>query len=465
LFWWRKRNEGFEWRDYVRTTILVRREQRRQRVKDIQAAAAAHVKDAGKRGFDAGVAGARGAGSGARDLGQKFASASASAAKRTGGLAGSAITAGAHGLMTGLYALATSVSALVARVGEPLGPVLEPVLSVAREPRPNLALKVVAGLTALGALYRSWTFGFDTDAKIAAIISAIAAVVLMLAYLTDPYRSRRPSMGWRDGLLSRLRETELTLPGDRRVSGPMAGAALLAGVAVIALGGAAIYYGAPSQIVGIMSAPPPATTGSLRAADDPSKLEGRAVVVSGDSLRVAGALVVLDGIEAPEAAQSCQRKSGKWRCGAAAKDALVNLIRGRRISCDIVGESDGIKRAHCYSRGADIAQQLVRNGAVFSNGGFLSRYASYESEAQSEKIGLWSGDVDRPQDYRDKRWEEATKTAPEGCPIKGRIRSGARTYVLPWSTSYDSVKPSRAKGERWFCSETEAKAAGWSRAS
>jgi endonuclease YncB( thermonuclease family) len=472
LFWWRKRNEGFEWRDYVRTTILVRREQRRQRVKDIHAAAAAHVKDAGKRGLDASVAGARGAGSGARSYAKQFAGASVSLAKRAGALALSAIAAGARGLATGVSTLATGVAALAQRAGEPLGPVLEPVLSVAREPKPSLALKIIAGLTALGALYRTWTFGFDTDAMIAAVIAAITAVVLALAYLTDPYRSRRSGPRWRDDLLSRLRETELTLPGDRRVSGTTAGASLLAIIAVFALGSAAVYYNAPSRIAAVMSAPTttrPATTGALPEAD-PSKLEGRAVVVSGDTLRVAGTLIVLDGIEAPEATQYCQRTSGqhtsgKWRCGVAAKDALASLVRGRRISCDIVGDGEGAKRARCYSRSNDIAQQLVRDGNVFANGGFLSRYASYESEAQTDKIGLWAGNADRPQDYRDKRWEEATKAAPDGCPIKGRIRSGARTYVLPWSASYDSVKPSKAKGERWFCSETEAKAAGWSRAS
>jgi endonuclease YncB( thermonuclease family) len=460
LFWWRKRNEGFEWRDYVRTTILVRREQRRQRVKDIQAAAAAHVKEAGKRGLDAGVAGARGAGSGARDFGKKFAGVSLSAAKQAGGLAGSSIVSGAGHLATGLSALASGVFALFSRMSEPLGPAFEPILSRVREPKPNLALKIAAGLTALGSLYRSWTFGFDTDAIIAAAAAAIMTIVLALAYLTDPYRSRRS--GARDGLLSKLREIEVPLPGDRRVSGSAAGASLLALVAVVALG-AFFYPGASSKIAG--SRPSDLTTTGALPSSDPSNLEGRAVAVSGDTLQIADTRVILDGVEAPEQTQSCQRKSGKWRCGAAAKDALANIVRGRRISCHVIGETDGTKRAHCETRGNDIAQQLVREGHVFSNGGFLSRYASYENEAQSAKAGLWAGDVERPQDYRDKRWEEATKTAPDGCPIKGRIRSGTRTYVLPWSTSYDSLKPSKARGERWFCSETEAKAAGWSRAS
>jgi endonuclease YncB( thermonuclease family) len=422
VFWWRKRNEGFEWRDYVRTTILVRREQRRQRVKDIQAAAAAHV------------AGARSAGSGTAHYARKLATALAAFAGRAATATVSALTAGASGV-------AAAVSAVTAHIGGPLGPILEPVLSRAREPRPNLALKIAAVLTALGALYRSWSFGFDTDAMIAAVIAGLATVVLALAYLTDPYRARRA--GSRDGLLARLRDTELTLPGDRRVSGTVAAGAVLATLALIALGGTFLYSGAPGRIAGLVSA----------------------VAVSGDSLRVAGTFVTLDGIEAPEASQYCERKTGKWRCGAAAKDALADLVRGKRIACDIVGEENGLKQARCYSRGIDLAQELVRKGSVFSSGGFLSRYASYESEAQAEKLGLWAGDAERPQDFRDKRWAEATKSAPDGCPIKGRIRAGARTYVLPWSASYDSTKPSKAKGERWFCSETEAKAAGWSRAS
>jgi hypothetical protein len=35
MFGWRKRNDGFEWREYVRTTILVRRRNRRDRVGEV----------------------------------------------------------------------------------------------------------------------------------------------------------------------------------------------------------------------------------------------------------------------------------------------------------------------------------------------------------------------------------------------------------------------------------------------
>jgi endonuclease YncB( thermonuclease family) len=209
---------------------------------------------------------------------------------------------------------------------------------------------------------------------------------------------------------------------------------------------------------------PPATTGALRDTD-PSKLEGRAVAVTGDKLRIAGNILTLDGIEAPEASQQCARKNGSWRCGAAAKEALASLVRNRRVSCDVLDDSTPAKRARCFVGSDDVAENLVKKGSVFSSGGFLSRYSSLEGEAQDLKVGLWSGEADRPQDYRDKRWQEAKKSAPDGCPIKGRVRSGARTYVLPWAAGYDSIKLRTSRGERWFCSESEAETAGWSRES
>ena len=48
------------------------------------------------------------------------------------------------------------------------------------------------------------------------------------------------------------------------------------------------------------------------------------------------------------------------------------------------------------------------------------------------------------------------------CPIKGNISSkGERFYHVPGGQYYDRTKIDPAKGERWFCSEEEAAAAGW----
>ena len=37
----------------------------------------------------------------------------------------------------------------------------------------------------------------------------------------------------------------------------------------------------------------------------------------------------------------------------------------------------------------------------------------------------------------------------------------AEIYHVPGSPAYERTKIDEAKGERWFCSEAEARAAGW----
>lgn len=52
-----------------------------------------------------------------------------------------------------------------------------------------------------------------------------------------------------------------------------------------------------------------------------------------------------------------------------------------------------------------------------------------------------------------------------GCNIKGNIslNTGERIYHVPGGYHYTPTRIDLIKGERWFCSETEARAAGWRR--
>nr|WP_240549456.1 hypothetical protein [Devosia salina] len=50
------------------------------------------------------------------------------------------------------------------------------------------------------------------------------------------------------------------------------------------------------------------------------------------------------------------------------------------------------------------------------------------------------------------------------CNIKGNVSTqGERIYHVPGQKYYDDTRISRSHGERWFCSEEEARAAGWRR--
>ncbi|NJM55344.1 MAG: thermonuclease family protein, partial [Verrucomicrobiae bacterium] len=193
-----------------------------------------------------------------------------------------------------------------------------------------------------------------------------------------------------------------------------------------------------------------------------STIEGRAAAVSGVRLKVAGKDVQLSGIEAPEPGQTCGQRS----CAAQAKAALQKLVQGKRATCAITGTvsngGDGeVPSATCTIDGADIAAQLVRGGNVFATSGLFASYASQEREARNGKLGLWRAGADRPAEYRTKVFDEARKSAPDGCPIKGVINGSSKTYVAPWSVGYDKAKVRTSRGERWFCSEEDAREAGW----
>jgi hypothetical protein len=56
-------------------------------------------------------------------------------------------------------------------------------------------------------------------------------------------------------------------------------------------------------------------------------------------------------------------------------------------------------------------------------------------------------------------------TKPD-CVIKGNISISTqhKLYHVPCMEDYEGTIIDPVKGERWFCSEAEAVAAGWSRA-
>lgn len=181
-------------------------------------------------------------------------------------------------------------------------------------------------------------------------------------------------------------------------------------------------------------------------------------VVDGDTLELDGTVYRLNGIDAPEHGQTC----GKWNCGAQATDTLVEIVKGREVSCDPIGE-DGYGRviATCYADGTDIGASMVDKGLAWAFRRYSTTYVDEEAKAKSRSIGVWSGTYMPPWDFREARWSRAEQRAPDGCPIKGNISRNGRIYHAPWSPWYDRTRINTSKGERWFCSEAEAVAAGW----
>ena len=472
MFGWFKRNDGFEWHDYVRTTILLRRRKRRERMAEAGQAAVRGMKEAGRRGAAASIEGAQDLGRGAVAAGQKGAAMSVAgmhvaqdklrasvpvvwawmctAGRRLRhGLArlwewsraaGASLGRGSAWLWGRAQAGSVRLGHLLAAAFAASMTRLEPVFVTLRQPHIRVPLAIVGIAAILGAVARVSVDGFDLDVFIALLIGLVVLGALFLA------RRSGGDLGW-PSLDLRKRANGVASVGLSAIG------ALTVVATILLIVGAGWYLW--------QNAPDLPNMPNITFAS--SKIEGRGVAISGDTLRVADTTLRLDGIEAPVPGQQCLRgKSRRWDCGASATVALSRLVRRATVTCNITG-SDDRDRPHgnCRIGDKDIAANLVRRGHVFATSGLFAPYTDLEDSARKSKLGIWRGKTMRPSDYRAQKWEEAKRIAPDGCPIKGNVSRGRRIYVLPWARDYKRVRITRRRGERWFCSETEAQAAGW----
>ena len=198
----------------------------------------------------------------------------------------------------------------------------------------------------------------------------------------------------------------------------------------------------------------------------PSVIAGRASVIDGDTIEVHGQRVRLHGIDAPESGQTCDDADGQpYRCGQRAASALDDLIAGRPVSCE-QRDVDRYGRivAVCAAAGVDVAEAMVREGWALAYRQYSTDYVDEEAQAEAEGAGMWAGTFVAPWDFRHGT-DGAAPAAQGECIIKGNISSsGERIYHVPGGQYYNRTKIDEGKGERWFCSEAEAVAAGWRRA-
>ena len=239
----------------------------------------------------------------------------------------------------------------------------------------------------------------------------------------------------------------------------------LAVVAVVAVGSASLPnlsgWGHPEP-----------DSGERFPAAHESTISGRASVIDGDSLEIHGTRIRLFGIDAPESAQSCLREGIPVRCGQKSALALSDKIGTRPISCVSNGtDRYGRAVAVCRAGSTDLNKWMVSRGWAVAYRQYSSTYASEEEAAAKAKRGIWQTEFIMPWDWRRSRGSTSDiaqnagpNSAPGSCVIKGNVSaSGERIYHVPGGAFYSRTFVNPIKGERWFCSEAEARAAGWRR--
>ena len=218
-------------------------------------------------------------------------------------------------------------------------------------------------------------------------------------------------------------------------------------------------------------------------------VSGQARVIDGDSLEIGGTRIRLFGIDAPERGQGCQAGGELWICGGLARLRLEERISGRTVVCE---EKDrdryGRVVAVCRAGGEDLNAWMVSEGFALAYRRYSRAYVDEEAGAKSARAGVWRGEFVPPWDWRRGVRLEGTvrsmgRDAPRspgrvtsgetirakgigGCRIKGNVsyNRGRRIYHMPGDRDYSRTRIDPSRGERWFCTEAEARAAGWRRA-
>ena len=197
-----------------------------------------------------------------------------------------------------------------------------------------------------------------------------------------------------------------------------------------------------------------------------AELSGRTSVIDGDSIEVAGQEIRLHGIDAPEFKQTCIAGGQSWRCGRQATRALARKISGRKVVCAQRSRDHyGRVVAVCRRGREDINAWLVAQGWALAYRRHSTAYVEEEAAARAARRGIWRGEFVPPWEWRHKQSPEVTEKKHTECRIKGNINSkGKRIYHVPGGNYYERTRIDVEKGERLFCSEAQARAAGWRRA-
>ena len=197
------------------------------------------------------------------------------------------------------------------------------------------------------------------------------------------------------------------------------------------------------------------------------EITGTVRVIDGDSFEVAGVRIRLHAIDAPENGQMCETPRGaQWACGGWVMKVTTDRYQGQTARCTAT-DTDRYGRtvARCTALGGDVGAWLVGQGMAFAYVKYGDDYAALERTAAAQDRGLHAVRMQMPEAFRRAQRSTPAQEINANCPIKGNISAkGARIYHMPGQEFYTRTRIDPAKGERWFCSETEARAAGWRKA-
>lgn len=171
-------------------------------------------------------------------------------------------------------------------------------------------------------------------------------------------------------------------------------------------------------------------------------------VIDGDTIVLEGkSRVRLRYVDAPE----------KELCGyQEASGELEKLALGKFVRIEeTIPDQYGRGMALVYAGNTIINKEMVASGWVryhHDTTSMTDEIKAVSDQAKQEKLGVYG------------MCESMVNTKNPKCTIKGNIDRQSFIYHLPGCVQYQTTVIEEDVGERWFCSEKEAQAAGFTRA-
>lgn len=131
-------------------------------------------------------------------------------------------------------------------------------------------------------------------------------------------------------------------------------------------------------------------------------------VIDGDTIKISGINIRLQGIDTPELKQVCYEEvNGKMQnvlCGRQALSELQNIVLDKVVECTNEGQ-DKYKRqlSYCYVEGISINRTMVKAGYARSYRYYDLLFIFDELYAMINKNGLWANSFEEPWEWRKNR--------------------------------------------------------------
>ena len=137
-------------------------------------------------------------------------------------------------------------------------------------------------------------------------------------------------------------------------------------------------------------------------------IEGKAIVVDGDTIKINSEKIRFSGIDAPESyykgrKQFCLKGEEKISCGKLSKIFLIEKIANQKVKCEIEAKTDRYKRklGECFVEGKSLSRILVKNGYAFDYPRYSKKkYLEEQEYAKANNLGLWDMKFEFPWNFR-----------------------------------------------------------------